>query len=89
MFFEASLGPKDDLYPFWVIFDKLKKIIFQHFPRQNPTYNPEVTWAEVFWQKIVTFRLFLCLHMKFFAFLMHENSKNIFNKILNNAQYLK
>ena len=37
MFFGDSLGPKDDLYSllghFW------------HFPRQNRTYNPEVTWA--------------------------------------------
>ena len=31
---------------FLVIFDKLKKTFFQHFPRQNPTYNPEVTWAD-------------------------------------------
>ena len=30
---------------FWVIFDKLKKTFFQHFPKKNSIYNPEVTWA--------------------------------------------
>ena len=30
---------------FGVNFDKLKKTFFQYFPRENPSYNPEETWA--------------------------------------------
>ena len=48
MLFGASLGPKDDLYLFLGHFGQTEKNnFFQHFPRQNPTYNPEVTWAVI------------------------------------------
>ena len=42
-FSELFLVLKMIFIQFWVIFDKMKKTFFQHFPRQNLTYNPEVT----------------------------------------------